>query len=242
MLGGAKNIVCNIKQCFFDIIFPKYCVICEKEGSYFCEVCQTKDILTWDKNCFKCHNNVADLSLCEDCKSLYFFDGLLCASDYEDRIISSLIQAYKYHFVKELAQILGLFIAKHLEKELMVSKNIFFNNFFDATVIAVPLSKRRQKWRGFNQAEVIAKVVAQYFGLNFNSDLRRLIHKKPQAKLSEAKRLNNLQGCFNFNGTAPAKVILVDDVITTAATVNECAKVLRAQGAEEILVLAIAKG
>jgi len=242
MLGGAKNIVCNFKQCFFDIIFPKYCLLCGQEGTYWCDTCQTKDILAWGKSCFKCHVAGADLNLCSACQESYFFDGLLCASDYEDQTISALIQTCKYRFVKELTLTLGLLMSNYLTKELASSRNVFFKDFFKATVVPVPLSKSRQNWRGFNQAELIAKVVVDYFNLDYNSNLKRLKHRPPQAKLSEAKRLTNMTNCFSFSGPAPKKIILIDDVVTTGTTVNECAKVLRACGATEILVLACAKG
>jgi competence protein ComFC len=242
MLGGAKNIVFSIRQCFLDIIFPKYCLLCGREGTYWCPQCQVKDILSWSRACFGCHKSSSPLSLCSTCQPLYHFDGLLCAADYEDETISALIQAYKYRFVKELAPELGLIMAKHLAKELAVSKHEFFKDFFRSEVMAVPLSQRRHNWRGFNQAEEVAKFVADYFNLSYSSQLKRLKHRPPQAKLSEAERLNNLAGCFGFSGEAPTKIILIDDVITTGATVNECAKVLRAAGAEEILVLACAKG
>jgi len=242
MSGGAKNIVYNIKQCFFDIIFPKYCLFCGQEGTDWCSTCQAKEILAWDKVCFKCHQTDVELGLCDQCRELYFFDGLICAASYEDKIISTLIQTYKYRFVKDLTLPLGRLIAKNLEKELLNSKAIFFSYFFKSVVMAVPLSKRRQNWRGFNQAEEIAKVVANYFKLSYDNNLKRLKHCQAQAKLTEQERLTNITGSFSFTGTAPEKVILIDDVITTGATVNECAKVLRAAGAEEILVLACAKG
>jgi len=242
MSGGTKNIVYNIKQCFFDIIFPKYCLFCGQEGTNWCSSCQAREALAWGNVCFKCHQIEVELNLCAQCRELYFFDGLLCAASYKDEGFSTLIQTCKYRFVKDLTLPLGLLVAKHLEKELLNSKAIFFSYFFQAVVMAVPLSKRRQNWRGFNQAEEIAKVVASYFKLSYDNNLKRLKHCQAQAKLVEAKRLTNITGSFSFTGTAPKKIILIDDVITTGATVNECAKILRASGAEEILVLAVAKG
>ena len=242
MLGGAKNIVYNIRQCFFDIIFPKHCLDCGQEGEYWCKSCRAKIILTWPKICFNCKKDNIIFGLCDQCRPLYYFDGVVCVYDYENKIISNLIQAYKYHFVKDLSLDLGLVVARHLAKELVVSNNNFFSYFFNFVIMPVPLSHRRQNWRGFNQAEEIARVIANYFGLQCNFSLKRLKHRSPQAKLNQAKRLVNMKDCFIFEGKAPQKIILVDDVITTGATVNECARVLKQAGAEEILVLTIAKG
>lgn len=242
MLGGAKNIVNSVKQCFFDILFPKYCIGCGKEGADWCLLCQKKNILAWDQGCFKCHASKCELGLCSTCQQLYFFDALVLAADYEDKIIGDLVKAYKYHFIKDLAVNLAWLLVERLSKEVASSKNLFFQDFTQTVVMAVPLSKRRQKWRGFNQAEEMAKIMASHFNLTYSDKLKRVKHRRAQAKLSEQERLNNLAGCFSFNGAAPEKVILVDDVVTTGATVNECAKALRAAGAEEILVLALAKG
>jgi len=243
MRGGVKErIVSFFEQYVLDIIFPKYCLGCNKEGSYYCALCQQKGPLTWSGLCFGCRKISLSGRLCEVCQSSYYFDGVICAADYEDKVVSSLIQVLKYNFVKEIATNLGLLVAKALEEKINLASGPFKNNFFKASVIPVPLSKKRYHWRGFNQAEEISKSLANYFNLDLNNNLVRLKNVKPQAKLTEAKRLINMQNCFGVIGKVSERIILVDDVITTGATVNECAKILRTAGAKEIWVVVCAKG
>ena len=118
-------------------------------------------------------------------------------------------------------------------------------NFNGNLVVPVPLSRKRRRWRGFNQAELLARAVAQNYGLTLDSNnLIRIKHKKPQAKLNEIHRLANVKECFAWRGGDLNKknIILVDDVVTTGATLNECAKVLKAAGAGQVWGLVVAKG
>ena len=108
----------------------------------------------------------------------------------------------------------------------------------------VPLSKKRLRWRGFNQAELLAEKVAENYGLAMDAaNLIRVKHKKPQAKLDEVHRLENIKDCFAWQGSNLNKknIILIDDVVTTGATLNECAIVLHAAGAAEVWCLVVPK-
>lgn len=242
MLGGLKNIVLFCQQYFFDIIFPKYCLGCGQEGNYLCAKCLAQDRLLWSGKCFCCHKATEELNLCLNCQPLYYFKGVLCAFDYEDKLISEAIRACKYRLAKDLAFVLGDILARYLEQVLSTSTHDFFQDFFTAQIIPLPLSRRRYNWRGFNQAELIAQVVANYFDLALFDGLIRVKHTSAQAKLKEQQRLINLAGSFKVIKPVPAKIILIDDIITTGATANEAAKVLYQAGAEEILVLTLAKG
>jgi len=109
----------------------------------------------------------------------------------------------------------------------------------------VPLSKKRLKWRGFNQAEIIANILADNFKLEIDAkNLKRIKNTKPQAKLNERERRNNLADCFSWLGDKlnGRNIILVDDVATTGSTLNECAKVLKQAGASEVWGLVVANG
>lgn len=165
-------------------------------------------------------------------------DKIFLAGDYEDKILHRLIIKYKYNFLKPLGKILARFLI------------IFWNfqslnhNDFNFLIIPIPLSKKRLRWRGFNQAEIIAAEFSNYFGYELNLDLKREKHTPPQATLKENERLKNIKSAFtwrgeNLNGRT---VILIDDVITTGATLNEAALVLKMAGAHEVCALVLAKG
>jgi ComF family protein len=160
-----------------------------------------------------------------------YFDDIICVADYEDETVNKLIKACKYRFVKDIAALLGEVLYTELKKQVK-----------SGVCIPVPLSTRRKRWRGFNQATEIAKTVSVRNGLEYRDCLKKIRHTKAQAKLSEQARLLNLENCFVLKENAPDEIILIDDVITTGATLNECARVLRVAGAKKITIATVAKG
>ncbi|WKZ25086.1 MAG: hypothetical protein QY321_01475 [Patescibacteria group bacterium] len=127
------------------------------------------------------------------------------------------------------------------EEEVILSGPAVIKELFSSVIVPIPLSSFRQRWRGFNQSEMIATRVGEYFGLEVKRDLLKRKHRKPQAKLKEEQRKNNIKGAFYTNYSKqefPSKIILVDDVITTGATASEAAKILKQQGAEQVWLIA----
>jgi ComF family protein len=118
-------------------------------------------------------------------------------------------------------------------------------DFSGFLVIPTPLHRRRALERGFNQAEILAQIIAKQFNLPLNSKvLRRRKNIKHQASLDRAGRLKNIQGCFQIKNPElirGRKILLIDDVITTGATLNEQAELLKQNGAEKIWALVVAK-
>jgi ComF family protein len=108
-------------------------------------------------------------------------------------------------------------------------------------VVAVPLHRRRERQRGYNQAAIIAAEVAARLGVSAEPGwLRRVRATQPQAGLDAAKRARNLEGAFQAGGVS-GRVLLVDDVTTTGATFEAAARALRAGGAVEVFAVAIAR-
>ena len=117
----------------------------------------------------------------------------------------------------------------------------------DADFIAcVPLHPKRERERGYNQAALLGQELARRIGIPFRS--RLLWRRRPtatQTHLTAAQRVHNVRGVFTVPWPRPArgaKVVLVDDVMTTGATVNECARALKAAGADSVMVLTVARG
>ncbi len=233
----------GIAAWLLDIVFPKNCLQCGKEGSYYCDACASITPLPYALGCFGCRaRNKGEL--CLNCQPRYAFDGVIIAVDYETEIVAALLRTFKYRFVGEIGEYAAAFLIRRLEAYLRMSSaaDFFSSHFFEAVVIPMPLSRRRLRWRSFNQSEIIARRVAGYFGLEVQSAPLERRHRSSQADLNEEQRLNNLQGAFSIRGNSPTRVLLVDDVITTGTTASECAKALKAAGAEEVWVLAVAKG
>ncbi len=234
----------RLAQWFFDCLFPKLCVDCKEEGEYWCRNCQKKPRLDYPSICFGCKKSDTIRGLCFDCQPRYAFDGLLIAGDYEEVVIKTLIRSLKYRFIKEMSLSLSLLLRKKVEQFLLEIPvdSLMNENFFNAVVVSIPLSRKRMRSREFNQAEILGKEIAHYCGLRFRPDLLFRSHRPPQAKLSEAERQENLKGSFFIKGDVPELIILVDDVITTGATLQESSLVLKQAGAQEIWALVVAKG
>jgi len=118
-------------------------------------------------------------------------------------------------------------------------------NFKKALIIPIPLHPRRERWRGFNQAELIAREIADYLHLEMSvGELIRVKHRKPQTKLNKKDRKNNIKNCFFWRGSGLSgrDIVLVDDVATTGATLNEAARILKENGAGRVWGLVAANG
>ncbi len=113
-------------------------------------------------------------------------------------------------------------------------------------LLPIPLDKQRKKWRGFNQAEELTKLLSKFFKIPFFNNI--LIKKNPtlpQTELKEKDRQKNISGAFlcqNQKLIKNKKIFLVDDVYTSGFTMEECAKVLKQNGAKEIWGIVIARG
>jgi len=259
----------KLKALFLDLIFPKECFNCSQEGAWLCNDCFRKLKFKPEQYCLHCKKGKKENQqgqFCETCQKYYGLEGVWIAGDYNDLIIAKLIKSLKYHFTQEVARDLGKFLSLFLRDLINKSRigrvdlvsgigfrkleqvrdypNILLN-ISQNLIVPVPLHKKRKRWRGFNQAEVIACEIADHFNLELCIDhLVRIKHKKPQAKLGEAARKDNIINCFAWRGDklANRNIIIIDDVVTTGATLNECAKVLKANGAGEVWGLVIAKG
>lgn len=249
-----------------DLIFPIECLGCGKEGEWLCEACFKKINLKAKPYCLHCKKANGFGQFCPPCQVLYGLNGVWIAALYEDKLISQAIKKLKYYFVSSLAAVLGklliLFMNNLIDQARVLKSSLKTGldwrefdrakslplavlNFKANLVIPVPLSKKRLRWRGFNQAEILARIFSEKYDLEINTrDLIRIKHKTAQAKLDEVHRLENIKNCFVWQGADLKKrnIILIDDVVTTGATLNECARILKANGAGEVWGLVAAKG
>lgn len=164
-----------------------------------------------------------------------YLDGVWVSADYEDEVLRQLIHFFKYQYVTELAPILADIVISALPLQT--------ENWFLASV---PLHRKRLLERGFNQAELLVGEISQRknWPLLVNI-LYRCRHVKPQVKFKREKRLVNIKDAFACRPNADLtgkNILLVDDVMTTGATLSECAKVLKQNGANQVRGLVIAHG
>lgn len=147
-----------------------------------------------------------------------------------------LLHVFKYADRLDVHVLLGIWLQSS-GRELLSDAHL---------IVPVPMNRRRLFWRAFNQAAVLAHELAGRTGLPVSTSvLRRRRATRPQIRLSRAQRLENMQGAFAVPKRRKAQIeghniLLIDDVITTGATVNACARVLKRAGAARVDVLAVA--
>ena len=172
-------------------------------------------------------------------KEFEYLDGVIYGVDYaENPQIKSAIQQFKYRFTKELADTFGGLMANKLS-ELSMNKGK------TNVLIPVPLHKKRLNYRGFNQAELLAESASRKANrTNVLSCLSRVRHTNQQAKLSKTERHKNLDNAFCVNDLNIDKesiYFIVDDICTTGATLENCAKTLKSAGVKKVYGLVIAR-
>lgn len=221
-----KNALIFLCKEIEKIIFPPCCLICGKLAcDIWCSQCK-KEI--YEKAIFKIENN-------KD-KNLYF-EKHLYIYIYKDKI-RNLILDYKFNEKSYLYKIFSEIIIKN-EKICGILKK------YDI-MIPVPIHKNRKKQRGYNQSELIARKIANKIdGIEYkNNVLLKVLHNVPQSSLSKEERKQNVQNVYkiiNKEKIKDKKIIIFDDIYTTGNTVNAIAKILKENGAKEIIILTIAK-
>jgi len=117
---------------------------------------------------------------------------------------------------------------------------------YEIIIMPIPLHARRERERGFNQSEVLAKLLLESVGGKIMHLLERNRKTEPQARLSRGERIRNVKGAFqvreHFYEEMPETVFVLDDVITTGSTFVECARVLRAAGVKRVYGIMLAHG
>lgn len=256
-LPSLKNQALKLRDFFIDLIFPRECLDCSMEGEWLCARCLAKLNFKSEQHCLGCKAPNFWGNFCLNCQPNYSLSGIWIAGDYENQVLARLIKVLKYHFAKEIAFVLGSFLTTFLN-ELKIQAEASQTGFrpdhaawhvikqtADSLIVPVPLHPKRWRWRGFNQAEEIAKIIAANFNLTINGlDLKRIKHNRPQVQLTEAARLVNVKNSFGWRGQTLSgqPIILIDDIVTTGATLDECAKILKQNGAGPIWGLVVAKG
>ncbi|MBI4050238.1 MAG: ComF family protein [Candidatus Doudnabacteria bacterium] len=226
-------------QFALDLLFPVLCQDCGREGRYLCLECAA-NLPADEPRCIACGKPSLLGRIHDDCRTReWALTGVLVAASYDAEVVRDLIWQMKYNSVASIADHLAELLVDHLVKNDLV------DYFSAATVIAVPLHKTRRRERGFNQAELLATKFAARLGLqHYPEALKKINNTKPQAKLKREERMKNVEGLFAgeaIPSLEQRKIILIDDVTTTGATLNECAKVLKTQNPSEIWGLVVAR-
>ena len=243
-----------------DLVFPKECFLCSKEGFWICEKCLKDFPIISEQVCPVCEKIFSENGkICSQCrKDNPPIFQMVVASEYKDTPLAKIIHAFKYKFAEELSLPLGKVTAKAI-----LRNKIPIPDF----IIPMPLADFRLRWRGFNQSEHLAKYISKNLlpGIEIpvlNNLITREKNTTPQMEIKNyQQRKKNVENIFkineNFvtlktNETSTSKyekefnlrgknILLIDDVCTTGATVFSCAKEIKKLSPKKISVAVLAR-
>lgn len=229
------------KKVLLDLLFPIYCVGCGASGEHLCVKCrQLLQQSAITPSCIICSLRNFSGNTCKTCQKYTHIKKWLWCFNYKNPAIRGLLHRYKYKRIQTLGIALSELAQNVLiDQEIRLPKNIF--------VAPIPLSRAKERERGFNQALPIAEAIAKMFRATLVTDaLTRTVHNPPQAQIRDfKKRQKNVQGIFtvkNRNAIRGKTILLVDDVAASRSTLEEAACVLRTAGAKSVWAFVIAKG
>ena len=227
-----------MKNSLLELFFPRFCVGCGYLGAYVCHNCEKKLVRVEKNTCYYCerpsflgftHPGCKRSEGIDGSLSLYLYTGLFKRILHESK--------YKGAFIvlKALISISGQGIYDEVG---------YWKRIYNPLITYVPLNINRLKQRGFNQSKIIAEKYSRLNEIESIECLSRVLNTPHLANIKDkSERKRNIKNAFIFTGqTIPQSVILVDDVITTGATVLECAKVLKKEGVQTVLTISLAKG
>ena len=222
-----------------NIVFPCLCLCCEEKISCgpICLKCQEKITFLSGNLCRYCARPLsADKPICSLCQNkLHPYNRLISATAYKEPIVS-LIHLFKYKNYDYLDKFFSSLIVKHLN-------DIHFKPFSYDFIIPVPMHKHKLKIRGYNQAQLLAKLLSNNFKIPLRNDIIDTVNIRPsQAKLQKQKRQENVKGVFAARKNLKnKKIILIDDIFTTGATAASCCQALAEKQADKIVVITLSK-
>ncbi len=207
-----------------DTIFPIHCLSCRKQNEIVCEKC------------------LDDITLNEITDRNYIYSSY----SYKDKLMKKIIWNLKYYNKKDLGIFFGQILYRNYIEE--INELRLFNLGQSVLVIPVPLSKKRQKDRGYNQAQVIANGFCNQANTDVLELQKDTVVKTrdtiPQAHIKNKRnRLNNARGVYKIINPSIVKnrnIIIIDDVTTTGGTIDEIKKLLEKAGARKVIGITIA--
>ena len=220
------------------MLFPPRCAGCAGRGALFCARCEAALVWMRPPVCARCGDALAGASeaaaCCDSCvRTPPAFVVARSLAAYEGPLRQA-IHALKYRQQRAVAEPLAALLARGMPAEVAVGVT---------AVVPVPLHPARQTTRGFNQSALLARRLARVLGVPVVADaIRRVRQEASQAGLGAAARQKNVLTAFEPDSrSVSGRVLLVDDVFSTGATADACARALLAHGAGSVAVLTLAR-
>ena len=245
-----------------SLLFPRICLGCGKEARWICNDCLKTIGIIKQPFCPECRRPTEVGEFCSICRggvSPPALDGIFICANFEEGVLKEAIHQFKYNGISDIGGLLGKIMAGKL-KSIPVGAGFKPAPTFNL-IIPVPLHRKRLRQRGFNQAEILSRGLINHELSRISHEFHELgkpvlmknilVRKKytvPQMELDREQRLNNLKGIFELKNVGAKgflqekNILLVDDVTTTGATLEECARVLKQNGAKSVWGIVLAKG
>lgn len=234
-MSFIKSVKVFLQKYFFN---PKWtCNICETEifdEGYFCEKCAKK--LPFNNKCIceHCGRRVKQTTeYCTTCKGrLVFLDKCRSVFVYEDPV-SKLVLKAKYNN--------GIYLLNAFAEYM---EHVYYENYFCADGLCfVPMTKKRLKYRGYNQSKILAELLSEKINVPVLDCIIKTKDTQRQAKLNKKERMKNLEGSFKIADKKLVRnksLLIIDDVTTTGATAECIASALKKSGAKQVFLLTVA--
>lgn len=222
-----------------SFIFPKKCISCRRFGSYLCPDCFARLDFNIALICAVCGRQAVSGITHPVCRGRYDIDGVFASIVYRG-VAKKLVYQFKFQpYLTDLRHVVA-----DLFYEGLIQQELFYKIPQEKTILVpIPLHSKRLRSRGYNQAEILAVDLSKRLGLPVKNILTRMRQTTSQVGKTQKERRENIKGVFQLKGTVEGKaVLLVDDVLTSGATMNEAAKTLKRAGVKEVWGLALAHG
>ena len=221
-----------LKEKWLTVLYPHHCFLCDTvllPEKRMCDDCFHRAPYVLPPVCERCGRG-EDVCICGG--HTHAFERCVSPFYHEDMVRDSILR---------LKQRYDTVVAEGFASEMAeVIRREYGGIAFD-WVTSVPLHKKDRRARGFAQAQGLAQALARRLGLPYVAALTKLTYTQPQKELTALRRRGNLLGVFDITADVAGRtVLLVDDVITTGSTLDECAKMLKIYGAKAVYVLAVA--
>lgn len=246
-IRDCQKFLANFLSGYCNLLMPPSCLFCseplssELDGGRFCPKCLPPLVPDPWHGCRRCGQAVLDvgfpISQCLSCLGQsYKFDAAVALGAYDAKLRKAVLRM-KRPAHSSLATGMGRLLAAQRMETLA--------EYQAEMIVPIPMHWRRRLWRGINSPDVVAQCLGKSLGIPVRSRLLvRHRHTQPQASLSPTGRFENMKGAFRVRRpeiVQNARILLVDDILTTGATCHEAAKMLKKAGAQAVFVAVIAR-
>ncbi|MCB8944724.1 MAG: ComF family protein [Ardenticatenaceae bacterium] len=230
-----QNRARQVAGAFLSFLFPPVCAVCRKPGAMFCADCRAKVVWIQEPICQKCGRVVQGRGeICRTCVHHALPLAQIRSTVLFAEPVQSVIHKLKYE---------GMFGLVEPLADLMLEGWLCWETAVDL-VIPIPLHHERKKMRGYNQSELLARQFSQKLNMPMNTHaLQRVRKTRSQVGLNITERKENMQAAFHAEEKTVVgkKILLIDDVCTTGATLSAAADALLSKGAESVSAYCLAR-